>query len=130
MRITQDSAAYHSIIWFAVDDNGHIIVANSNEGAIPDFVSEDEEKTEFLAQKLLGIKAVDRNRNPQLSEKNIAEKGFYYFAVSDPYEDSVYRLIAKPGKPVNSDEFDDGIRQILLNQKIGINAETSVSFKI
>lgn len=129
MRITQDTAAYHSIIWFAVDDNGHIIVANSNEGAIPAFVREDEEKTELLAQKLLGIKAIDRSRNPELSEKSITDKGFYYFAVSDPYEDSVYRLIAKPDEPVKSNELDDGIRQLLLNQKIGINAETAVSFK-
>lgn len=130
MRITQDTAAYHSIIWFAIDNNGHIIVANSNEGAIPDFVSEDEEKAEFLAQELLGIKAVDRNRNPQISEKSVVEKGFYYFAVSDPYEDSVYRLIAMPDKPVNADEFDDVIRQILLGQKIGINADIADSFKI
>ncbi len=118
------------MVWFAVDNAGHIIAADSNEGRAPSFVCKDAEATEFLAQMLLGIQAVDRNRKPSHSKENIATKGFYFFTIDDPYEDSLYHLIAKPQKPLHIDELDDEVRQILLNQSIDINAAETDKFKI
>ncbi len=128
MQITKETAAYHSIIWFAVDSVGHIVMADSREGNIPSFASNNETITEALAQKLFCVKAVDRNRN--IAKENVAEKGFYFFAVDDPYESSSYRLIAKPQKPLLIGDLDDETKQILLGQKIDINAEETDTFTI
>ncbi len=130
MRIDNNTAAYHSIIWFARDLAGRIIVANSMEGAIPDFAAEDKERTEGLAQRLCGIKAIDRNRTPALDYKALASMGFYCFANSDPYEGNKYDLQATPEKPRLASSLDEELQRLLAPNALPIDAETCNSFRV
>ena len=124
------TAAYHSIVWAACDNDGHIIVADSNEGNIPSFVSESAEDAELLAQRLCGIHAVDRNRKPPIDYDLLADKGFYCFINDDPYDGAVYRLRTKPRNPICIDDLDDEIQRILSKQKLNVTAEKADCFTV
>lgn len=130
MSIDNTTASYHSVIWATCENDGHIIIANSNEGELHEFVRNNSADAEFLSRRLCGISAVDRNRKFSVNHKCLADKGFYCFINDDPYDGTIYRLCAKPQNPVHIDNPDDETQRILGNQKISVNTEKTDYFKI
>ena len=128
MRISKETAAYHDIIWCAYDNDGRIIVANSNEGNLPEFAAENKERTQQLAVNLCGLNAIDRQRKPEIDYDLLASKGFYCFVNDDPYDGSIYRRCAKPQVPRFLDSLDEQTKQLLSLQKLPIDADTCERF--
>ena len=129
MRIDEITSAYHSIIWFACDSAGHILLANSEEGAIPEFVASDRERTQQLAMQLCGIEAIDRNRALPIDYTALAARGFFCYR-NDPFEGRLYHLYAKPQTPITVDALEDDLRQLLLAQRLPIDLTVCDSFFI
>ena len=128
-KITNATIAYHSVLWFAHDDAGNIIVADSCEGDIPGFVKSNLQNTEFLSQALCGINAIAHTRVPPIDYQKLADMGFYCFQ-GDDYDGAVYHLRATPATPVCLDDLDPAVKQILNTQKIPINVNTCQQFRI
>ena len=116
--------SYSDILWFAVDQNGYVILANSMEGDVPIFVKEDVQKAEYLTQTLLGEPAVKHARKYQI------DKSFIYFANTDPFNDKIYSCILVPEEPVHIDSLDIEIKRVLSEQVIEIDARVDQSFMI
>ncbi len=129
MRISDNTAAYHNIIWFARDNNGNIIFAESHEGSCPEFVLEDASKTERLALLICAAKAVDRNREPAIDIDNLAARGFYCYK-NDDHDGFTYRLQKTPTNPMNFDDLPETVRRLLKNQKLPFDAAETEEFMI
>ncbi len=121
MRIDNNTIAYHNIIWFACDIAGHIVIANSNEGSIPEFVACDHDRAELLANKLCGLNAIDRERKPPIDYILLANRGFYCFANHDPFDGCRYTLCAKPQNPISIDALESDVRELLDSQRLPID---------
>ena len=121
MRIDKTTIAYHSIIWFACDVTGRVIIANSNEGAIPAFVAENSERAQLLADRLCGLISIDRQRTPSIDYDSLADKGFYCFANNDPFDGNLYQLCAKPTTPLVLDDLEKDLRELLSAQMLPID---------
>lgn len=130
MRIDYQLKAYYDILWFACDLAGNIIVANSNEGNIPEFVEADRERTEWLAKKLCHYSAIDRQRSVPIDYHALAQMGFYCFANDDPYDGSLYRFRAKPQSPRLLDSLDEDVKQLLLLQRLPMDVAACDCFVI
>lgn len=104
------------------------MIANSNEGRIPAFAAESEERTQQLAAQLCGLDAIGRQRI--IDYDALASRGFYCFANDDPYDGREYRLRAKPNEPRRIDALDEPTRQMLLLHKLPIDAQSSEYFLI
>ena len=83
MRITNCTTAYHSIFWFAVDNAGHILVADSAEGSVPSFVKENETRTEKLSRILTNINAIEHLHHNSMPIDQLAPKGYFCFRCDD-----------------------------------------------
>lgn len=130
MYIDETTIAYHSIIWFACDVSGRVIVANSNEGDVPGFVAESLERAQLLADRLCGLKAIDRQRTPQIDYELFAKKGFYCFANNDPFDGKLYQLCAKPMIPLMLHDLEPDLYQLLSAQMLPINLSDCNDFYI
>ena len=130
MRIDEITISYHNIIWFACDVTGRLIVANSNEGSIPEFVAENLERAELLADRLCGLNSIDRQRTPPIDYNFLADKGFYCFVNDDPYDGYLYQLCAKPTTPLVLDDLEKDIRELLSAQMLPIDLADCNCFSI
>lgn len=129
MRIDNITAAYHSIIWFACDVAGHVVIANSNEGAIPEFVACDRDRAQLLADKLCGMDAIDRERK-MLDYDVLAGRGFYCFANIDPFDGKRYELCAKPQNPIVVEKLQTDVQELLYGQRLPVDFMTCDCFYI
>lgn len=130
MGITEATAAYHSIIWFACDSMGQIIFADSNEGAIPAFAAANEAQTLLLAQKLCGLNAIEHTRTPPIDYTLLAGMGFYCYANTDPFDGKLYHLCAKPERPIFIDDLEPELRKLLEAKKLPVNAAECDRFSL
>lgn len=130
MRIDETTVAYHSIIWFACDVCGRIIIANSNEGSVPTFVSENLERAQMLANRLCGLNAIDRQRNPQIDYELLAKKGFYCAVNNDPFDGNLYQICAKPQLAITLNDLEEDIRKLLSEQTIMVDLSDCDHFYI
>ena len=130
MRISEYTMAYFSIIWFACDVTGRLIVANSDEGLVPEFVAENLERAELLANRLCGLNSIDRQRTPPIDYNFLADKGFYCFVNDDPYDSELYQLWAKPTTPLVLDDLEKDIRELLSAQMLPIDLADCNCFRI
>jgi len=129
MRITKEEISYNNILWFAIDYENNVILAQSFESEIPEFVSENVLKTEQLAELLCGVKAIDRNRIPAIDCDLMTEKGYYCFSCNDPYEDT-YRLYKTPPKPIKLYQLPRAAQDILIHQTLSISVAFVDSFSL
>ena len=129
MRITREEISYNNILWFAIDDENNVILAQSFESEVPKFVSENALKAEQLAKLLCGVKAIDRNRAPAIDCDLMTEKGYYCFLCNDPYEDA-YRLYKTPPKPIKLYQLPRAAQDILINQTLSISVALVDSFSL
>lgn len=120
--INDSEIAYSDILWFAVDRNGYVILANSLEGDIPQYVKENAGKAEFLAQELLGEPAIKHARNFCLTTD------FIYYANTDSYDGKKYTRIFVPKNPVHINNLSHEIRELLSIQTLDIDSRVSQSF--
>ena len=130
MRITKENASYHSIIWFACDTAGRILVAISNEGTIPEFVAEDENRTLLLADRLLGINAIGREETASVDCTALSAQGYYCFSCNDPYYGEVYSLVATPSIPIALTALDADIQDLLSKQMLPIDLSICDHFHV
>lgn len=127
--ITKETLAYHRVLWFAHDNQGNIIMADSCEGDVPSFVKNSLENTEYLAQALCGMRAVTHTGEASIDYCQWADWGFYCFR-SDDYDGSVYHLCATPTAPIRLDDLDPAVKQMLSTQKIPVNIDKCQQFGI
>ena len=69
MRIKDEG--YYNIIWFAIDVVGNVIVAQSLESEIPEFVKCDAEKTMTISEKLYCPRAIDREGKNLIDKESL-----------------------------------------------------------
>lgn len=129
MRITNYTAAYHSIFWFAVDNAGHILVADSSEGSVPSFVEEDETRTEKLSRILANKNAIEHLHHNSMPIDQLASKGYFYFR-GDDFDGTLYHLVAKPDSPMNIRDLDAEAQRLLNMQKVPFIIENTDHFTI
>lgn len=130
MQMNYLEIAYHDVIWFACDTAGHIIAASSREGNVPDFVEKDKERAEKIAQRLMGVHAIDRCRVPPVDYAAWAQNGYFFFRGDDPYDGDLYLLCAKPEKALSLDDLDEDMRILLEKQILPINAKWVDQFSL
>lgn len=86
MRINDVTESYFDILWFAHDTAGNILVAQSLGSGIPGLAECDEERTVMIAERLSGLKAIDRERSSEQENRLASRLGFYHYIADDPYE--------------------------------------------
>ena len=128
MRIKDEG--YYNIIWFAIDVVGNVIVAQSLESEIPEFVKCDAEKTMTISEKLYCPRAIDREgKNLIDKEKMSSLYGFYCYVADDPYE-SVYRIASIPSRSKNIAAMPEYIKEMLTDNLVPFDASITDRFKI
>lgn len=129
MRNTNDTAAYHSIFWFASDNVGHILVADSSEGSVPSFVKEDETRTEKLSRILTNKNAIEHLHHNSMPIDQLASKGYFCFRCDD-FDGTLYHLVAKPDCPMHIRDLDAEAQRLLNMQKVPFVIENTDHFTI
>ena len=129
MKITDYTAAYCSIIWFAIDDSGRILVADSDEGEIPSFAKEDEARTQQISNIFLNSSAIRQKPQPAINFEELAAKGFYCFRC-DNYDGTTYHLCARPTHKLNFSELNGETQKLLQTQKVDFDIDNVNSFQI
>lgn len=128
MRIKNEG--YYNIIWFAKDVCGNIIVAQSLESDIPEFIKSDAAKALMISEKLSCPRAIDREGKNLIDKEKMASLyGFYCYSADDPYE-SKYRIVAIPQKPRKIDSMPDYIKKLLVDNLVPFDASLTECFKI
>lgn len=127
MRYTEIELQCEDLLWFAVDMNGDIIAfTTGGAGCVPEFVASSKENTEALIKYFNKLKT-----NSNDSDNEFAAKGLFYFDVSyeDNYGDS-YIKVATPSTPLNISNLPNNIQELLKNNKLEINANSSSIIKV
>ena len=128
MRITCED--YMDVIWFAVDRDGHVIVARSMESEIPEFVKCSSERTTAVAERLSFPRAVGRDRCGAFDAVKAVEGcGFYYYIADDPF-DTVYRRVGMPERPCRAADLSWDVQELLANNRVAFSAAERPSFTI
>lgn len=130
MRYSMIDLQCEDIMWFGVDEHGHILAFTSGgSGPVPEFVCRSKEETAqleaFFLEKLdhtsTFIMEIPDDDSPLANDAQVlAGKGVYVYDVSydeNPIDD--YELISSPTDPVLISDLPADIVAILRDHVIG-----------
>ena len=137
MKITELDLQCEDIMWFAVDNHGHIFACTSaGEGNVTAFVCDSRENVDFLENFFLNeLQIITQPRhyihagyeNQLLNDFiDLAKKGIYCFdSHIDDHQQRKYRRITAPIRPISFNELPDNIQHLLRHSFIDVDIACS-----
>jgi len=134
-RITETECSYLDVEWYGVDQRGQIAVfCSGGAGDLPEFVCEDAERTDQLAEYFGGISAVsecrllhEKGEQARQVAQEFSEKGLFYFDADDQSDPRManlqpfYTKVSVPLRPLAFDELPEQVKALLRYNLLEVN---------
>ena len=139
MRISDIDLQCEDIMWFGIDNNGHIFeCTTAGCGNVPEYICKSREETETLLEYFMNLAPKITNARLLIPASDndltadaikLASAGVYCFDVTDYDTDDIYQCIAVPENPLKLSALPANIQRLLSDHLYNgdISKETTIT---